>query len=60
MYCFVHQHSIEGRPEDLRLTGMANLASTYCLQGRWNEAEEQLEFQAMGARKFLGADKTSK
>ena len=38
------------------LTAMANLASTYRNQGRWNEAE-QLEVQVMDMRKkLLGAE----
>jgi putative hemolysin len=38
------------------LTSMANLASTYGNQGRWNEAE-QLEVQVMDMRKkLLGAE----
>ena len=37
------------------LASMANLASTYPNQGRWNEAE-QLEVQVIEMKKPLGAE----
>ncbi|KAF4615876.1 hypothetical protein G7Y89_g15240 [Cudoniella acicularis] len=57
--CTVEKKAL-GEEHPSTLTSMANLASTYRNQGRWDEAEE-LEVQVMETRKTkLGADHPDK